>query len=616
MRVRWLGPLVLGLSAALYPLAASAAPPIEARAATVLEVSPSPDGVTVLLETIDPEQFADGVVASVDGRRVPASVERVSQRRPGSLVIVLETSSSMTGAIFGEARAVARGLIEAAPLGTPITLVTFDSKITVTRNQALDAVDLLTALDGLYPSGGAGLFDTVALVPKLIEPAPDPATVVLLTYGWDFGKVSALDGEQAIATAASVSGDYAAVVFGYTFDRQFFERLAGATQGSFLTSASQLDLTPLPSPSAKWEVQLEAPLLSAGPHTLQIASSSDDDFPPVEQGFDVSGVPAIQLEVLEAGNPTDPIPLRLGVTGPASADGLVLVAGSESTELSPETVDLLIDPWRFDPGQLTVRAIAVSGGRPVTQESTVVRIPELPPTIEASVSEPDGLPVVELVVQVQQPNTLLRVMSPTAEIATAARLGATTVLLPPGDWDGATVLLETEDGTAIQTGSIELTTSQAADSVMAWIIGISLLVFVSALAGGGLAWRRLPIMISRSLRRGAIGGAIVGALAIAVTGAVLLAQPGPVSVLVTVLFVFVGPGLAVVRWLPGADARDWILVPATGLALAALLSLGTLYAGWWDPDVLLVLLAVVTVGITVAPLRPRRLLSSGGPADS
>ena len=225
MRARWLGPLVLGLSAALYPLAASAAPPIEAQEATVLEVSPSPDGVTVLLESIDPEQFADGVVASVDGRRVPASVERVSQRRPGSLVIVLETSSSMTGAIFGEARAIARGLIEAAPLGTPITLVTFDNEITVTRNQALDAVDLLSTLDELSPSGGAVLFDAVALVPKLIEPAPDPATVVLLTYGWDFGKVSSLDGEQAIATAAPVSGDYAAVVFGYTFDRQFFERL-------------------------------------------------------------------------------------------------------------------------------------------------------------------------------------------------------------------------------------------------------------------------------------------------------------------------------------------------------------------------------------------------------
>ena len=76
---------------------------------------------------------------------------------------------------------------------------------------------------------------------------------------------------------------------------------------------------------------------------------------------------------------------------------------------------------------------------------------------------------------------------------------------------------------------------------MAWIIGISLLVFVSALAGGGLAWRRLPVMISRSLRRGASGGAIVGALAVAVSGAVLLAQPGPVTVLLTVLFVFVGP---------------------------------------------------------------------------
>jgi hypothetical protein len=77
----------------------------------------------------------------------------------------------------------------------------------------------------------------------------------------------------------------------------------------------------------------------------------------------------------------------------------------------------------------------------------------------------------------------------------------------------------------------------------------------------------------------------------------------PVRPIVVIVFVAVGPGLAVLR--PFGLAGGWAgfgLVIAVSLALAMLVSGTMLYAGAWSPFASLVVLAVVTVAGAVVSL--------------
>ena len=597
MNRRWI--LALVLLVGLIPSRAWAEPQdLAPSAVTVESIVHTSNGVTILLETTDPDLFSDGIAASIDGRVAPASIQRLSETRPGPLVILLETSSSMDSEMFAAARDVARGIVQAAPPDTPVTLVTFANELQVIHGDGPDQDNVSRFLDELTPHGGSALFDAIASIADISEVNAEPATVVILTFGWDFGGVSAIDWEEAVARGSSISGRYAAVIFGSSFDRRFFEALVDQTGGELVVEPAQFTLPPLTQYKFSWEVQLDAPPMSAGVHTVSLSGATSGSATILTESFEVQAAQGIRLDIQAASAPSGLIDIQLGSAEASDYTDLSITAGGESMDWDPSAGGAALNPWHFDPGPLLVRVVANVGGQ-LAEESLVVMIPRLAPSLAVSVKEPDRLAVVELVGQVQSSGGRIRVISGTREFVMAARRGTTTVLLPAGEWGGARVRLESRDGTALKTGTIPQAARNSSNSVLGWVVLISFVIAGTATVSVWVSPRQPAGQLARSLRRGASGALVVTVLAISVSLVALQTNPGPISVIVTIIFVLIGPGLAAVRWLPGADGRDWIVVPATGLSAAALLSLAALYSGWWAPDILLVILAAVSVAVAL-----------------
>lgn len=165
------GPLRVVTSALLTVLALAWAMPAHAAGEGSIDHAETVDGVLRILYSV-PESAAGvapdlgSVQVSIDGVAVEATAEpagsaeaAVQVRR--TAVLAIDTSQSMEGDRFTEAKAAARAFIEAAPPDVHIGVVAFAGSVDVVQSPTLDRGAATSVLDDLSLSLETRLYDGV-----------------------------------------------------------------------------------------------------------------------------------------------------------------------------------------------------------------------------------------------------------------------------------------------------------------------------------------------------------------------------------------------------------------------------------------------------------------------
>lgn len=182
----------------------------------------------------DAEDFA----ILVDGRRPEVRVYAGVQE-PLEVVLLIDTSGSMSGAPIQEAQDAATGFVSAMPDTAAVTVVAFGSTAEVVAGPTDDAID---AIASLVADGETALYDGVQLAVDSFQPGFDTRRVmIVLSDGGDTASESTL--ADAIGAAATSGADVHAV--GLTTDDSDFDALAGIAPGNVSTAGAAAELVGL-----------------------------------------------------------------------------------------------------------------------------------------------------------------------------------------------------------------------------------------------------------------------------------------------------------------------------------------------------------------------------------
>lgn len=180
--------------------------------------------------TPDAEDFA----VLVDGMRPPVDVY-AGVTEPLEVVLLLDTSGSMSGPALEAARHAAAGFVEALPESATVTVIGFgdDARVVATGEDAAESILRLAAI------GETALYDAVVLGASLFEGQGTRRVMLVLSDGGDTVSAAALD--DAVAAAGAVRADVVAIALATAeTDR---DALASIAPGRVVTAtdAAQLD---------------------------------------------------------------------------------------------------------------------------------------------------------------------------------------------------------------------------------------------------------------------------------------------------------------------------------------------------------------------------------------
>ena len=124
---------------------------------------------------------------SEGGRAQQISVTLANRVAPVALVLVLDTSGSIAGKPFTDAKAAMNLLVRSLGPADRGAVVTFNTTATVAQSLTADQNVLAGAIDRAVAVGNTAIFDAVNVALDLVAPvaAPSRKAIVLLTDGID-----------------------------------------------------------------------------------------------------------------------------------------------------------------------------------------------------------------------------------------------------------------------------------------------------------------------------------------------------------------------------------------------------------------------------------------------
>jgi tight adherence protein B len=208
-----------------------------------------------------------------NGERRPATVTRL----PGDgldVVLVVDTSGSMSGAPLQAAQAAAAAFLAQVPATARVAVVGFGSTPVLASPLTTDRATLAAAVSGLTASGETALYDAVGLALGQFDAAGRTRRhVVLLSDGGDTASTTALDAVRPRLAGADVRLDVAALTTAESRP-QALAALADAGRGSLVSAADPAALTAIYAGLARGlanQFLVEVALTGHGPTRLRIA---------------------------------------------------------------------------------------------------------------------------------------------------------------------------------------------------------------------------------------------------------------------------------------------------------------------------------------------------------
>lgn len=299
-------------------------------------------------------------------------VESTEDNLPFAVVLVIDTSSSMSGMPLQRTQAAAKAFIDALGPDDPVAIVTFSNDATVLREFTTDKADLTAAIDGLVPFGQTALYDGAATGIELAAGAPYPRrAVILLSDGAEYGGAS-LTGRANASELSPVRGvPVYTIGLGFGLDRTYLQNLSDVSSARFYESPTPEELTSIYNELATlFRTQYVLTLDFRGdldgriyPFTLRAVTEAG------QSGVDAATLRApIPVPVVSVSpEPTAPLAAPVTFTAAVRGDQEITqvgfsVNGSEVTDSdAPFTFDF--DPFTVAPGDytLTVRATDADG---------------------------------------------------------------------------------------------------------------------------------------------------------------------------------------------------------------------------------------------------------------
>jgi Mg-chelatase subunit ChlD len=478
--------------------------PTEDEALQVLSVEHDPAGaiiVTIRLDRDAHDALTD-LTSLVDG--LPRAVERVDtgEIQRAAIVLAIDTSGSMVGDPLTSARAAALELLRQLPSDDRVSLLTFSEEPRLLVRLSTDREAVRDALQSIEASGATALYETVNFAAATLTDAGDLRRVlVLLSDGRESGDLSSVDRADSLAAIADVAATAYVFGLGDEADVEYLSALADMTGGQFWGVADDDALAALFAQlggrlGATDIVRIATPPLAIGEHELSLRAVVDGR--PHESSYQFT-VANEGLITARAGAPPEsgaPLAVELAALVPLDALRVEATArGVALPVLAGEAPQVLVDPWLFEPGALTVRVNAYVAGRLAATTAITVDVPPLEPQITIERSRP-GSPGEFVVRRRLQTGTeaTLAVFALDEELARSSE--PELYVTPPPEATDLFVELRGERGEVLASRSFSVDESPSGSSIF-WLALLAL-----GLAGGAIfAGRRVAARWRRTRER-------------------------------------------------------------------------------------------------------------------
>ena len=285
-------------------------------------------------------------------------------------VLVIDTSSSMSGRPLEQTQAAARSYVGALGPDDTVALVIFDSTFQVLVDYTTDKARLVEVIDQLYAGGQTALYDANRLGIEHAIAAPLPRkAVIILSDGGEYGNASRYSREESIHAATIQGVPVYTVGLGWHIDDRFLEAVSGESNAIFYNS---------PDPDELVDIYNHLAHLFRTQYIITLDAAVDADGARYSFTLNVSageGQTASGEAVLRA-----PIPIPLLSLPPDLFDDAL----AESTEVKVEI--------RADQDIADVR-YALNGEFIAVDESFIIDPASLAPgdyTLDIAVSDVDG----------------------------------------------------------------------------------------------------------------------------------------------------------------------------------------------------------------------------------
>lgn len=242
------------MAAGAVALLAAASPAMAEPSVQIDSVSVGPSKVELTLTTSDlrsaaPLDPAD-VTVTAGGVTLPVEVTsrgkqtKVPEASSRSVVVLLDTSGSMSDADMAAARRAAVDYARSLPGDVRVGLVTFADDPELVMEPTADRGALADALATLRPGGNTALYDAVTLGVSTLDKAGGGAQrrLVILSDGVDTSSATTLDKATALLAAEDVAADV--VAFRYdSGETSGVQQLTDGSGGKVLAAADASQLS-------------------------------------------------------------------------------------------------------------------------------------------------------------------------------------------------------------------------------------------------------------------------------------------------------------------------------------------------------------------------------------
>ncbi|MEL6268912.1 MAG: vWA domain-containing protein, partial [Chloroflexota bacterium] len=337
---------------------------------------------------LQPADFAI-VGDRADNARVVNVESIVTRTRDISVVLVIDTSSSMAGFPIEATQAAAREFVAQLSEGSAVSIVTFDTTANVRLPFTTDRDEILRVIDQLPFGGQTALYDGALLGVQTALDAPQSRrVVVLLSDGAEFGGLSAAERDAARLFADENDIPVYTIGLGYGLDRTFLTELSNTTGTSFFESPEPDELGAIYDDIAfilntQYIIEIESDVPADGnAQSLDLEVTTPDGVitetveftPPVN-------VPFISQPDLPDAPITEPTTITVDIAADDPLTSVTADVGGTPQTLPAVTgpVSIGIDPNTLPPGDATVTVTATDeDGDTTTQTFTVQVAPQVP----------------------------------------------------------------------------------------------------------------------------------------------------------------------------------------------------------------------------------------------
>ena len=279
---------------------------------------------------------------------------------PFSVVLVIDTSSSMSGTPLMRAKEAATVFVENLRDTDPIALIEFNSDVRVVSDFTTDKAALLAAIDGLTETGTTALYDASTEAIRLAATAPTSRrVVVLLSDGQeDRGSESAL--RSTAAEEAAVLGVSVFTVGFGSVDQAYMQNLANATNAEFYLAPGPDQLVAIfdnlaTALRSQYVITLNIPVaLDGTEYPFDLVVTTPDGEALISSSLRAPiPVPIVTLPDL----PTDPITEPTTILADVRADDAIAAVAYQlgdvdTIPLTEAPYTLTIDPETLPPGDI------------------------------------------------------------------------------------------------------------------------------------------------------------------------------------------------------------------------------------------------------------------------